>query len=68
MQAFFAFIAFASIWILGASLLAALPAWLLWNWLMPQIFGLPELSLIECFGLLVLVGIFFGTSSKVESG
>lgn len=34
---------------------------LLWNWLMPVIFGLPALSLWQALGLLVLMRILFGS-------
>ncbi len=33
---------------------------LLWNWLMPCIFGLPELTFCQAVGLLVLCKILFG--------
>ena len=33
---------------------------LLWNWLLPPLFGLPELTLLQAFGLLVLSRILFG--------
>lgn len=36
----------------------------LWNWLMPKIFGLPTLTLIETFGLLLLAKILFGFGGK----
>ena len=42
---------------------AALFGWvvmLLWNWLMPCIFGLPELNFWQSAGLLVLCKILFG--------
>lgn len=42
---------------------AALFGWLvklLWNWLMPDIFGLPELDFWQSAGLLVLCKILFG--------
>ena len=32
----------------------------LWNWLVPDIFGGPELSLLQAIGLLVLSKILFG--------
>ena len=31
--------------------IASLPFWLLWNWLMPDIFGLPNITLLQSFGL-----------------
>ena len=38
--------------------LVSLPFWLMWNWLIPDIFGLPEITWLQAFGLwtfLVLV-------------
>ena len=31
--------------------LVSLPFWLLWNWLIPDIFGLPEITWLQAFGL-----------------
>lgn len=33
---------------------------LLWNWLMPEIFGLPCISFLQAAGLLLLCKILFG--------
>jgi hypothetical protein len=33
---------------------------LLWNWLLPPLFGLPEVTLLQGFGLLVLGRLLFG--------
>ena len=33
----------------------SIPLCLLWNWLMPNIFGLPTISVLEAFGLSALV-------------
>lgn len=52
------------IFILG--LIFAIPTWLLWNWLMPFIFGLPTISLVQALGLNLLAGILFKSSTKVE--
>lgn len=38
--------------------IVSLPFWLMWNWLMPVIFGLPEITWLQALGLwtfLVLV-------------
>jgi len=35
--------------------LASFPFWLLWNWLIPPIFGLPDITLIQAFGLWLMV-------------
>lgn len=34
--------------------------WMLWNWLMPAIFGLPTISFWQALGLLALSWILFG--------
>jgi len=44
-------------------ILFSLPVMWLWNWLMPYIFQLPELSLFQAFGLLLLCGFLFKTSN-----
>jgi hypothetical protein len=32
---------------------------LLWNWLMPNIFGLPEINIVEALGIMVLFTMLF---------
>ncbi|HVG53562.1 MAG TPA: hypothetical protein VM846_04010 [Vicinamibacterales bacterium] len=34
---------------------------LLWNWLLPPLFDLPKLTLLQAFGLLALCRILFGS-------
>jgi hypothetical protein len=41
---------------------------LLWNWLLPPLFGWPELTLLQAFGLLVLCRILFGGFGKGGGG
>jgi hypothetical protein len=36
-----------------------LPTMLLWNWLMPEIFGLPEITFWQAIGLNMLASILF---------
>ncbi len=50
--------------ILAGALLYALPVWLIWNYLMPRLFALPNLSIIDAFLLNVLVGILFRGKEK----
>jgi len=45
------------------AIIASIPTWLLWNWLMPHIFGLPTISLLQALGLNILAGILFKSSS-----
>ena len=47
--------------------LLTVPLMLLWNWLVPTIFGLKTINIIEAFGMLVMCQILFtskATSSK----
>ena len=50
--------------ILVGALLYALPLWLIWNYLMPRLFGLPSLSILDAFLLNVLIGILFRGKEK----
>ncbi len=43
--------------------LISLPVMWLWNWLMPVIFGLPEIALWQTVGLLFLIRFLFGQGS-----
>ena len=38
-------------------MILSIPLCLLWNWLMPFIFGLPKLNLLQTFGLSVLISL-----------
>lgn len=50
------------------ALVISIPVWLLWNWLMPSIFGLKTITWIQALGLAVLSRLLFkshiGSSSK----
>jgi hypothetical protein len=57
--ALLAFIVFwAAIW--------SLPIMLLWDWLMPSLFGLPEITWLQAWGLMFLVGLLFRTRVTVR--
>lgn len=43
------------------ALIASLPLMLLWNWLMPEIFGLKTITWLQAFGLSMMAGILFGS-------
>lgn len=47
--------------------LAALPVMWLWNWLMPELFGLQTVNFWQALGLLVLCGALFRSSSSSSS-
>jgi hypothetical protein len=54
----FMFIAFTVLY----ALFAGVPTWLLWNWLMPDIFSLNKISFMQAFGLNALCSILFKSS------
>lgn len=39
----------------GVGLALSIPLCLLWNWLIPHIFGLPTINILEAFGLSALI-------------
>ena len=41
------------------AILLAVPVWLLWNWLLPDLFNLATISLPQALGLNILCGILF---------
>jgi len=57
----------AIVLIVGFSLLLALPAMWLWNWLMPPIFGLPTVTYWQALGLCLLFRFLFGTGLSSSS-
>lgn len=44
----------AILFVAGICLITVAPTWYLWNWLMPSIFSVREISLSETFGLMIL--------------
>ncbi len=37
----------------------SLPIMLLWDWIMPTLFGLPEITWLQAWGLMVILGFLF---------
>ena len=50
--------------IIFISLLLAFPLMLLWNWLMPIIFGLKTITFLQAIGIMFLFNILFKNSSS----
>ena len=44
--------------------LVSLPFWLLWNWLIPDVFGLPEITWLQAFGLWIFIVVLRSTSGS----
>lgn len=51
--------------VLGA--ITAWPTMLLWNWLVPSILHLREIDFWEAWGLLILTGFLFKSTSSLSS-
>lgn len=46
------------------SVVLSIPVLLLWNWLMPTIFGITKITLGQAWGISLLCGILFGQDSS----
>lgn len=49
------------------SVIIAFPTMLLWNWLMPVIFGLPKVTFLQAFGINLLSNVLFKNTSTKTS-
>jgi hypothetical protein len=58
MQIVAAFVA-AIATLIGLSLIMALPTMWLWDWLMPELFGLKTITLFQAWGVNFLCGMLF---------
>ena len=47
-------------------LVLSIPLCLLWNWLMPYIFGLPTINVLQSFGLTILISLL--SPRKIDIG
>lgn len=52
--------------ILFVVLILSWPFQLLWNWLMPMIFGLPKITLLQALGLLTISNLMFKTNIQTK--
>lgn len=48
------------------AVIVAIPFYYLWNWLMPELFGLKNITLLQSLGLLLLSGFLFRSSRKCK--
>ena len=49
-----------------ASVIIAYPVKWLWNWLMPEIFGLKEVSALQAWGLVFLLNLMIPNRNRTE--
>lgn len=55
----------ASLWATIAIIIGFPIKWL-WNWIMPNVFGLPEISFWMALGIALLISILFGGVIKIN--
>jgi hypothetical protein len=65
MQTVAAFVAVVAT-LIGLSLIMALPTMLLWDWLMPELFGLKTVTLFQAWGLNFLCGMLFKSHNSTS--
>ena len=49
------------------AIIMTIPVYFLWNWLMPEIFDLKEITLLQAFGLNLLTSGLFKSTNSSES-
>lgn len=49
---------------IAIALIACIPVKLLWNWLMPELFGLKEITIFQALGICLLSNILFSSKSN----
>ena len=59
-----AIIVFGGIFLFCA--VVSLPFWLFWNWLIPEIFGLPEITWLQAFGLWTFLVLIRSSNFKYK--
>lgn len=67
MSKFFGFFVLFVISIVGIALLFAFPTMWLWNWLIPTIFGLTEITFWQALGINILSGLLFKSTNVSSS-
>jgi hypothetical protein len=53
---------------IAVSVFYSIPVWFLWNWLMPEVFGLPKISFVQAFGICILSTLLFKSSIPPSKG
>lgn len=51
---------FACVFFIAAVLLWSIPVWLVWNTIVPDVFGLTDITLKQAIGLVLLSKMLFG--------
>jgi len=56
---FFTAILLGLLGIIGIAIVLSIPTYLLWNWLMPTLFSLKQITLMQALGINLLAGLLF---------
>lgn len=59
-------ISLAFLMAVGFALLIGWPVWILWNWVIPSIFGLPHITFWQAVGLNLLSSILFKNTTTAQ--
>lgn len=51
-----------------SAVICAIPVYFLWNWLMPELFHLTEITFVQSIGISTLSGLLFRTSVTQKEG
>jgi len=49
------------------SIIAAIPVYYLWNWLMPELFAIKAITFLQAWGVNLLAGVLFKSNSSSKS-
>lgn len=53
-------------WLFGFAFILAFPVMWCWDYVMPRLFGLPEITYFEAAALYILCGLLFKSTKTVE--
>lgn len=53
--------------VIFVAILLGFPIMLLWNWLVPTLFGLPQIGFFQAIGLMMLGNMLFNSGSSSSS-
>lgn len=62
----FTIIGFIAFWLFGAATILAFPVMWCWDFVMPRLFGLSEITYFQAFALYFLCGLLFKQTKTIE--
>jgi hypothetical protein len=62
----FTIIGYVAFWLFGSAFILALPVMWCWDFIMPKLFALREITYWEAFALYILCGLLFKSTKTIE--